>query len=561
MRTTNNMLINNMMYYMKSNLDRMSKYQSQLATGKKIAMPSDDPIAAARALKFRTDVSEVKQFQSNAKDAYSWMDTTESTLGKIGDILHIINERAVYAANGTLTPDDREKIRQEVIQLRNQLVHLGNTSYAGRYIFSGYSTDTKLLNEDGTYACSVSSNSTAIVKSGILTAPDITAANNSFDISLDGIYYFKVDLPVKNYDGTPGNTLQDLAKDIENSIKSAVFDPLPPPAANPVPAPALPPELAGGNIKVAVKNGRLELSLDNTNDASGGKLKIYLKNVNLPATNNALDTLKIRADHISGIAVSASEDINYQVGIGDLLNVNIPGTDLFGSGVEGDTGDLFDKIDRFIDTLKYQTSVSSQKLTASQSSPLVINAGNNVFKIQVDGMTGPVTVTLTSKTYDGTPGNTLADFAADIQTAINSTVPVSAPPGKFNVTVTENNGRIIINQNNGLSISMQEGSQGTNTLDTLKMYTHPTRAIGDMQDIMNRLLSLRSDIGARMNRTELTLNRLDSDEVNFTKLMSDNEDIDIAEVIMNLQNEENVYRASLAGGARIIMPTLLDFLR
>jgi flagellar hook-associated protein 3 FlgL len=43
--------------------------------------------------------------------------------------------------------------------------------------------------------------------------------------------------------------------------------------------------------------------------------------------------------------------------------------------------------------------------------------------------------------------------------------------------------------------------------------------------------------------------------------MSENEDIDMVETIMSLQNEENVYKASLSGGARIIQPSLVDFLR
>ncbi|NLW27380.1 MAG: flagellar hook-associated protein FlgL, partial [Hungateiclostridium saccincola] len=60
---------------------------------------------------------------------------------------------------------------------------------------------------------------------------------------------------------------------------------------------------------------------------------------------------------------------------------------------------------------------------------------------------------------------------------------------------------------------------------------------------------------------ELTENRLSKNIYNFTKLMSENEDIDQAENIMLLKSEENVYRASLAGGARIIQPTLMDFLR
>ena len=60
---------------------------------------------------------------------------------------------------------------------------------------------------------------------------------------------------------------------------------------------------------------------------------------------------------------------------------------------------------------------------------------------------------------------------------------------------------------------------------------------------------------------ELTTNRLEDDNINFTGLMSDNEDVDQAETIMKLQNEENVYRASLSAGARIMQTSLVDFLK
>ena len=62
MRTTNNMLINNMVRYLGNNLDRMQLYQSRLATGKMVRKPSDDPVIAARSLKLRT-VSEIEQYQ------------------------------------------------------------------------------------------------------------------------------------------------------------------------------------------------------------------------------------------------------------------------------------------------------------------------------------------------------------------------------------------------------------------------------------------------------------------------------------------------------------------
>ncbi|NTV89038.1 MAG: flagellar hook-associated protein FlgL, partial [Clostridiales bacterium] len=155
MRITNNMLVNNMINNIGTNLDRMSKYQNQLATGKKISVPSDDPIVAARALKLRTDVSKIEQYQSNAEDAQSWMDQTESTLGSIGDVLQRVRELAVEAANGTNTASDTAKIAEEVGQLKTQLVQLSNASYAGRYIFSGYKTDTKLLDDSGNYLIDV----------------------------------------------------------------------------------------------------------------------------------------------------------------------------------------------------------------------------------------------------------------------------------------------------------------------------------------------------------------------------------------------------------------------
>ena len=85
--------------------------------------------------------------------------------------------------------------------------------------------------------------------------------------------------------------------------------------------------------------------------------------------------------------------------------------------------------------------------------------------------------------------------------------------------------------------------------------------LGNIDDELGNLLRVRAGLGARMNRVELTAGRLDDDNINFTKLMSKNEDVDIAEAIMKLQNEQNVYTASLSTGARVIQPSLVDFLR
>ncbi|HEY8420136.1 MAG TPA: flagellar hook-associated protein FlgL, partial [Thermoclostridium sp.] len=146
MRITNNMLINNMLSNLSRNLNRVSKYQDQLASGKKISLPSDDPIIASRALKLRTDVAEIKQFKRNVNDATSWMEITETTLKQIGDVMQRVRDLTVDAANGTDTGNDMEKTKVEIEQLKTQMIHLANTTYSGRYIFSGFKTDKALLN-------------------------------------------------------------------------------------------------------------------------------------------------------------------------------------------------------------------------------------------------------------------------------------------------------------------------------------------------------------------------------------------------------------------------------
>jgi len=82
-----------------------------------------------------------------------------------------------------------------------------------------------------------------------------------------------------------------------------------------------------------------------------------------------------------------------------------------------------------------------------------------------------------------------------------------------------------------------------------------------VQMLIKVMLSERAKIGAKQNRLELTQDKLSSQTINFTELLSKNEDADMAEVIMNAKMAENVYRASLSVGAKIIQPSLVDFLR
>ena len=83
----------------------------------------------------------------------------------------------------------------------------------------------------------------------------------------------------------------------------------------------------------------------------------------------------------------------------------------------------------------------------------------------------------------------------------------------------------------------------------------------NLDEALNHLLAVRSQVGARTLRLENSLNRFEEFSTNFKNLLSLNEDIDVAEVLMQLQEHQSVYQMALSATARVLQPTLLDFLQ
>ncbi|QHT63450.1 flagellar hook-associated protein FlgL [Paenibacillus lycopersici] len=78
---------------------------------------------------------------------------------------------------------------------------------------------------------------------------------------------------------------------------------------------------------------------------------------------------------------------------------------------------------------------------------------------------------------------------------------------------------------------------------------------------LNKILNARSEVGAKVNRVELMQNRLDDLEINLTDMQSKTEDADYDKLLIDAKINENIYQASLSVGAKVITPTLVDFLR
>ncbi len=349
MRVTNSMLCQNVMWNLNKNLENMNKLSNQLASGKKIEKPSDDPVCASKSLKYRTYVSQIEQYQKNADDAFAYMNITEQSLEQTKKVINRSIELVVQASNDTLTGEEYEMIAAEIEQLEKELIEIGNCSYTGKYIFGGYNTD-----------------------------------DPPFEV---------VDTSVGEKIMYNGNYLS-----------------------------------LGGSVSASVSDDDY--------------LQFYEDNKNQILTD-----------------ADKNQDMMYNIGQISQVDVNVEGYELFGEGLDG----LFETF---------------QKIEMALS-------GETEYKIINDTVDPPVV-----ETYP------------------------------------------------------------------LEM----TQLLEDLDNNLNQNLTVRAGLGAKMNYVELSQNRLSDEYQTYTELMSKNEDVDIAEVSMELANAQYVYEASLSASSKIILPSLADFI-
>jgi len=119
--------------------------QQQLSTGRRVVAPSDDPVAAARALEVSQSISHLAVQKENQGTAVDTLKSLDSQLGAIHDVLDYVRERVVQAGNsGTLTLSDRQSIATDIKAQFDSLLALANNQDAsGDYQFSGYKGDTQ----------------------------------------------------------------------------------------------------------------------------------------------------------------------------------------------------------------------------------------------------------------------------------------------------------------------------------------------------------------------------------------------------------------------------------
>ncbi len=118
--------------------ETLSRTQQQVATGKKIFKPSEDPVAASRVVNLNDTLSSIEQHQSNVDAARARISLSEGVLSHVVESIHRARELAIQANNDSQNESTRSFIAAEIEQIQDALLNLANTTDSNNeFLYSG----------------------------------------------------------------------------------------------------------------------------------------------------------------------------------------------------------------------------------------------------------------------------------------------------------------------------------------------------------------------------------------------------------------------------------------
>jgi flagellar hook-associated protein 3 FlgL len=110
---------------------------SQISSGVRLTGLGDDPSAAAQNVQFSAQISADSVFTQTAATTTAQMQVVDSTLGSVVDQINQAISVATAGNNGTNNASDQSSVAAELTSIRDEILGLANTSYSGKYLFSG----------------------------------------------------------------------------------------------------------------------------------------------------------------------------------------------------------------------------------------------------------------------------------------------------------------------------------------------------------------------------------------------------------------------------------------
>jgi flagellar hook-associated protein 3 FlgL len=119
------------------NTAQQQALSSQLSSGVRLTGLGDNPVAAAQNVQFSAQIAADSTFTQTAASTTAMMQVVDSTLGSVVDQINQAISVATAGDNGTNNASDQSSVAAELTSIRDEVLGLANTSYSGKYLFSG----------------------------------------------------------------------------------------------------------------------------------------------------------------------------------------------------------------------------------------------------------------------------------------------------------------------------------------------------------------------------------------------------------------------------------------
>ncbi|RKQ41063.1 flagellar hook-associated protein FlgL [Enterobacter sp. R1(2018)] len=218
---------NAMMAQLSRNGDRLSKLMEQMATQKRVNVPSDDPIAATRLVQINREQSAIDQYQSNISRLRGTLSIQESHVTAVSNQLLALNDKLLSAANGTHSQQDMSGYGAEIDSMIDSLVASMNAQNEnGSYLFSGTNTGTKPVQWDEASGKYVYTGNDSTRETTVANGVNVTENTNLIDAfssggdRLDMLNQLKALSDKMKDPSVPVESYQDEINSVLDSVKN-----------------------------------------------------------------------------------------------------------------------------------------------------------------------------------------------------------------------------------------------------------------------------------------------------------------------------------------------------
>lgn len=543
MRITNKIMQNNSLSNI--NLAKIAEdaKSSQVSSGKKIVRPSDDPIVAIRSLRLRSSVVEITQYYSrNAKDADAWLKTTEDAMKQVTDVITDMITQYNKGANEYLTSEERNIVLEQLKALKGEVYATGDADYAGRYIFTGYRTESSLMfrgDTNKTYQITEQFTASDLRTNTFVNTGFQDAAGNDLDLTnlKEGNQSDYVDVDEDQIDKVDYHRLR-LAynKCDEGAMPVIQYDLKVDPATGKV--------VAGKTIDPADMTVKKSTEVPSPYTTVGDDEVIYLYDTGeLLLGNNVYKELSNLVDDPLTSGVDEGEiRVSYQKT--EFKEGDLKPEHYFYCVAAGEDGTL--------DTTLGDLDAPSDKDIVYN--PKYLNHGQERQVIEYDvGYNQRLQV------------NTIAEeaFNPDVNREVDDMIQTLERVQKVEDVVNTIKGLMEKETNEGKKKELQKQLDAAN-----KAYTYERKVLQDkfsgglgaMKGFLQEVNVAVTACGARGSRLDLVSSRLCSQKTTFETLKSENEDVDLSEAVVQLTSAEMTYEAALKATGKIMQVNLMDFI-